>query len=79
MDELKKQSEELLCHRFIEEGSFPYGAPVFFVKKNDGSLRWVCDWRALNKITVEVQACLPKLRSTNLLDIEGQSTFLSLT
>ena len=37
------------------------GAPVFFVKKKDGSLRLVCDWRQLNKITVNNEACLPNM------------------
>lgn len=31
----------------------PYGAPVLFQKKADGSLRMCCDYRALNKITVK--------------------------
>ena len=48
-------------HGFIEPSSSPYGAPVFFVKKSDGSLRLVCDWRPLNKITTKVQACLPNI------------------
>ena len=61
LDELRKQLESLMNHGFIEPSSSPYGAPVFFVKKSDGSLRLVCDWRPLNKITTKVQACLPNI------------------
>ena len=61
LDELQRQLQQLLDHGFIETSNSPYGAPVFFVKKADGSLRLVCDWRALNKITTKVQACLPNI------------------
>ena len=60
-DELRKQLESLMNHGFIEPSSSPYGAPVFFVKKSDGSLRLVRDWRPLNKIMTKVQACLPNI------------------
>ena len=39
LDELRKQLESLMNHGFIEPSLSPYGAPVFFVKKSDGSLR----------------------------------------
>ena len=61
LDELQRQLQELLEHGFIETSNSPYGAPVFFIKKADGSLRLVCDWRALNRITTKVQACLPNI------------------
>ena len=48
MEELQRQLENLLKLGFIEACRSPYGAPVFFVKKADGSLRLVCDWRPLN-------------------------------
>ena len=44
LDELQRQ---FLNHGFIETSNSPFGAPVFFIKKADGSLRLVCDWRAL--------------------------------
>ena len=46
---------------FIHPSKSPYGAPVFFVRKADVSLRMGCDWRQLNKITVKTQACLPSI------------------
>ena len=66
MDELKEPLEELLSDGFIEQSSSTYDVPVFFVKKKDESLRLVCDWRAMNKITAKVQACLPS--TENLFD-----------
>ena len=78
LDELRKQLESLMNHHgFIEPSSSPYGAPVFFVKKSDGSLRLVCDWRPLNKITTKVQACLPNI--DDLFDtVRGAQYFLKL-
>ena len=61
LDELHKQISILLKRGFIEPSKSPYGAPVFFVKKKDGSLHLVCDWRQLNKITVNNEACLPNM------------------
>ena len=60
MDELQRQLADLLERGLIEPSKSPYGAPVFFfVKKADGSLRLVCDWRQLNRITIKNKACLP--------------------
>ena len=61
LEELQRQLEDLLGHGFIEPCRSPYGAPVFFVKKTDGSLRLVCGWIPLNGITVKHQACLPNI------------------
>ena len=61
MDELQRQITALLEKGFIEPSKSPFGAPVFFVKKADGSLRLVCDWRQLNKITIDNEACLSSI------------------
>ena len=61
MDELQRQITALLEKGFSEPSKSPFGAPVFFVKKADGSLRLVCDWRQLNKITIDNEACLPNM------------------
>ena len=50
--ELKKQLQDLLSKRLIRPSSSPFGAPIFFVKKKEGDLRMVCDYRALNRITI---------------------------
>ena len=62
LDELQAQLTVLLKKkkRLINEPSkSPFGAPVFFVKKSESSLRLVCDWRELNRITIRNEACLP--------------------
>ena len=51
--ELKKQLEELQRIGFIRPSSSPWGAPVLFVKKKDGSMRMCVDYRALNEVTIK--------------------------
>src|SRR6202158_5841600 len=61
MDELKKQLTELMDKGYIQESKSPYGAPVLFVKKKDGSMRMCVDYRALNKITIKNKYPLPRI------------------
>ena len=51
--------KELLDKGFIRPGVLPWGAPVLFVKKNDGSMRLYIDYRELNKVTVRNKYPLP--------------------
>jgi Reverse transcriptase (RNA-dependent DNA polymerase) len=62
----KKKLAELMEKGFITESKSPYGAPVLFVKKKDGTLRMCIDYRALNKITIKNKYPLP--RTDELLD-----------
>ncbi|KAJ0468921.1 putative nucleotidyltransferase, Ribonuclease H [Helianthus annuus] len=61
MLELKKQLDELLSKRFIQPSSSPWGAPVLFVKKKDGSMRMCIDYRELNKVTIKNRYPLPRI------------------
>ncbi|GJZ88613.1 hypothetical protein Tco_0660395 [Tanacetum coccineum] len=59
MKELSIQLQEMLEKGFIRLSSSPWGAPVLFVKKIDGSFRMCIDYRKLNKLTVKNRYPLP--------------------
>jgi hypothetical protein len=51
--ESKKQIEELVRKGYIHPSSSPWGAPVLFVDKKDGSRRMCLDYRSLNDVTIK--------------------------
>ncbi|GJT58989.1 hypothetical protein Tco_1002522 [Tanacetum coccineum] len=53
MEELSGQLRELQDKGFIRPSSSPWGAPVLFFKKKDGSFRMCIDYRELNKLTIK--------------------------
>lgn len=59
--ELKLQLEELLEKGLICPSVSPWGGPVIFVKKKDGSLRLCIDYRQLNKVTIKNRYPLPRI------------------
>lgn len=61
LQELKSQLDLLLSKGFIRPSTSPYGSPILFVKKKDGSLRMCVDYRALNKNTVKNSYALPRI------------------
>ncbi|GJR58450.1 putative reverse transcriptase domain-containing protein [Tanacetum coccineum] len=61
MQELSNQLKELQEKGFIRPSSSPWGAPVLFVKKKDGSFRTCIDYRELNKLTIKNRYPLPRI------------------
>src|SRR5436189_2545616 len=61
LQELKKQLDQLLKDGKINPSTSPYGAPVLFVKKKDGTLRMCIDYRALNSQTIQNRYALPRI------------------
>ncbi|GJV47384.1 putative reverse transcriptase domain-containing protein, partial [Tanacetum coccineum] len=72
--QLSEQLRELLEKGFIRPSSSPWGAPVLFVKKKDGSFRMSIDYRKLNKLTVKNRYPLPRIG--DLFDqLQGSSVY----
>ncbi|GJS97623.1 putative reverse transcriptase domain-containing protein [Tanacetum coccineum] len=61
MFELSNQLKELQEKGFIRPSHSPWGAPVLFVKKKDGSMRMCIDYRELNKLTIKNRYPLPRI------------------
>ena len=77
LDELQRQLNELSSLGFIRPSTSPWGAPVLFVKKKDGTMRMCIDYRAINKLTVRNSTPLPRI--DECLDrMHGASWFTSL-
>ena len=78
LDELKLQLHELLDKVLIRPSYLPWRAPVLFIMKNDGPMRFCIDCRELNKLTTKNKCPLSRiedmldqlLRSLVILKIE---------
>nr|GEX17454.1 putative reverse transcriptase domain-containing protein [Tanacetum cinerariifolium] len=74
MKELSDQLKELADKGFIRPSSSPWGAPVLFVEKKDGSFRICIDYQVLNKLTVKNR--YPLSRIDDLFDqLQGSSVY----
>ncbi|GJT11130.1 putative reverse transcriptase domain-containing protein [Tanacetum coccineum] len=77
MKELSEQLQELSDKGFIRPNSSPWGAPVLFVKKKDGSFQMCIDYWELNKLTVKNRYPLPRI--DDLFDqLQGSSVYLKI-
>ncbi|GJV80732.1 putative nucleotidyltransferase, ribonuclease H, partial [Tanacetum coccineum] len=74
-EELSGQLKKLHDKGFIRPSSSPWGAPVLFVKKKDGSFRMCIDYRELNKLTIKNRYPLPEI--DDLFDQLQGSQFFS--
>ncbi|CAA0840140.1 Unknown protein, partial [Striga hermonthica] len=61
LQEVKTQIQELLNLSFIRPSVSPWGAPVLFVKKKDGSMRMCIDYWDLNRLTIKNKYPLPRI------------------
>ncbi|XP_073152864.1 uncharacterized protein [Henckelia pumila] len=61
LKELKYQLKDLLNKGYIKPSVSPWGAPVLFVRKNDGSMRLCIEYRQLNQVTVKNRYPLPRI------------------
>ena len=74
LEELKKQIKELQEKGFIRPSSSPWGAPVIFVDKKDGTQKMCGDYRSLNEVTIKNKYPLPRI--DNLFDqLRGACVF----
>jgi hypothetical protein len=65
-EEIQTQIKDLLDKKLIQPSYSPYGAPVLFANKKDGTLHMYIDYRALNKLTVKNKYPIPRI--DDLLD-----------
>ncbi|KAA0052124.1 ty3-gypsy retrotransposon protein [Cucumis melo var. makuwa] len=74
LKELKVQLQEFLDKGFIRQSVSPWGAPVLFVKKKDGSMPLCIDYKELSKVTVKNIYSLPRI--DDLFDqLQGATVF----
>nr|GEW72984.1 putative reverse transcriptase domain-containing protein [Tanacetum cinerariifolium] len=60
-EELSNQLQELTDRGFIRPSTSPWGAPVLFVKKKEGSFRMCINYQELNKLTIKNRYPLPRI------------------
>ena len=73
---LKVQLQELLDKGCIKPSVSPWGAPILFVKKRDGTLRLCIDYRQLNKVTIKKKYHLRQIN--DLFDRAGGDKFFPM-
>jgi hypothetical protein len=74
---LEKFLDEMMALGYIQPSKSPYASPFFFVKKKDGKLQPVQDYRRLNNYTVRNQYPLPLIAQL-ISDLVGARIFSKL-
>ena len=77
LEVLRAYIEENLANGFIRHSKSPADAPIFFIKKKDGSLRLIIDYHGLNKVTIRNRYALP-LISSLLERVNGAKFFTKI-
>jgi hypothetical protein len=75
--ELKEQLQELLGKGYIRPSAPPWGAPVIFVPKKDGTQRMCVDYRSLNEVTIKNKYPLPRIDDL-FEQLKGACVFLKI-
>jgi hypothetical protein len=61
LEELKRQLVDMLSKGLIHPRASPWGSPVLFVDKRDGTIRLCVDYRKLTDVTIKNKYPLPKI------------------
>jgi hypothetical protein len=75
LTELKGQLKDLLDKQYIRPSASPWGSPVLFVRRKDGTMRLCIDYRSLNAVTIKNKYPLPRI--DDLLDQLRKAKFFS--
>ncbi|KAJ8346574.1 hypothetical protein SKAU_G00279750 [Synaphobranchus kaupii] len=73
--EFKRHVQDLVTQGVLKESSSPWASPAVIVIRKDGSVRFCCDYRALNKVTCKDAYPLPRVEE--LLDALGKARLFS--
>lgn len=76
-NDLKRHLQDLLAVGIIEESHSPYASPIVLVRKKNGDLRMVVDYRRLNNLTKKDAYPLPRIEETFTL-LSGSKWFTVL-
>nr|XP_012466346.1 unnamed protein product [Gossypium raimondii] len=86
LKELKAQLQELTDRGFARPSFSPWGAPILYVKKKDGTMRMCIEYRQLNKVTIKNKYPMPRIDdlfnqfkwATMFLKIDLRSSYYQL-